>query len=83
MICLYLEANGPICYLLPGLIRPHPVDRPWARWAYRMRISSFHYCIWGAIWWLIIQTFFELPTWCLKDPDICNPDSEISAYYPR
>ncbi len=65
-------------------VRPHPSPTPWAQWAYRLRIRTLGYLLpWFAIWTLIVLTFVETPTWCLRDPAICDPDSSLSALYPR
>lgn len=67
-----------------GTIRVHPVDTPWARWAYRLRIGPVAWVFpWLAIWAMLALTFFEAPTWCLRDPDACDPDSARSGLYPR
>ena len=61
-------------------MRPHPVDAPWARWAYRVRIGTAGTLLpWVAIWALVAMTFVETPTWCLRDPETCDPDAALSA----
>lgn len=66
-------------------IRIHPdVESRWARWAYRLRIGTVGTLLpWVAIWATLLLTFYEIPTWCLRDPDACNPDTDLSGLYPR
>ena len=67
-----------------GTARIHPVESRWARWAYRVRIGPFGSLLpWLAIWGTVLLTFFETPTWCLREPDACHPGTELSDLYPR
>ena len=71
---------------LDRLIRFHPigVGEPRANWAHRQRLRTLGYLLpWLAIWTLIILTFVETPTWCLRDPSTCDPSTSTSKFYPR
>ena len=70
---------------LDRLIRFHPqLGRPWGNWAHRQRLRTLGYLLpWLAIWTLIILTFVETPTWCLRDPSTCDPSTATSKFYPR
>ena len=68
----------------PGTTRVHPADSRRARWAYGILIGS----VWPllrsvAIWGMLVLSFFEAPTWCLRQPDACHPGTDVSALYPR